>query len=576
MFSSRSPIVASPFILLSKICNVGKYLSLKGVGQHNSHRGSAVKKIIMMLALLVAAHCEAASWQLTPLQYETSKIPMELAAPRAGLSTANRYYKAYPGLLYRVPVVVLGGAYPYQYALTAAPSGMTVGQHYGDADYGIINWTNPTTGTSSVTVQVTDQQGTVVSVNYSITVTTAGFIFVDSAKGHHSSANGGTGTGTLANPFLTMDDFYSGTVGGAASYSSRKADTTYSGYFVYYRAGTYATSTMATEGADNGLRSPFVSGNKPKVHLAYPGETATINTSGAAIIYYGDNSGNYYMGGLSFAGLGSGGDNKAWEWDSGVNDIGSFECNYDASIASSGNGSNAALMMSRNNGYFSNYVFMSHNTIVGLNTYDIFLGYQANKFVAEGNTISNNIGDGHGFYAKITNQNWSIRGNVGLIGNSTALYNVDGYSTSNNIEVSWNNYKSSGDGASFGLTPSVAIGTVWQYRNTWQVGQQHVANMTVTNLLVANDVLTYTGGSANTHGWFYDKQAVAPVVTAKFSGEECVLRGSSCTDTSGKLTGTARTNYLGVRGFEIGLGVTPPVAPPVAPPGFTALPAPAQ
>jgi len=545
--------------------------SLKGGEHRNSYWGRGLKQALMVCAVLVAGRGEAAtSWQLAANQYETAKIPLELAAPRAGLTTANRYYKAYPGLLYRVPVVVLGGAYPYQYTLTSAPAGMTVGQQYGDTDYGIINWPNPTAGTSSVTVQVTDQAGAVAKVTYSVTVTTSGFIFVDSAKGHHSSANGGTGTGTLANPFLTMDDFYSGTVGGAASFSSRKSDNTYAGNFVYYRAGTYSTGTMGTEGADNGSRSPFIAGNKPKVHLAYPGETANIDVSNAAIIFYSDSAGNYYMGGLTFTGLGPNGDNKAWEWDSGVNDIGSFESTYVASGVSSGGGSNASLMMSRNNGSYSNYVFMSHNTVSASNGYDLFLGYATNKFVAENNTL-NNI-NGNGFYAKINNANWSIRANTGLQGNTGPLYDIDGYSTSNNIEIAWNNFKSAGDGANMGLTPTTAIGNVWQYRNTWQVGQHYIANMTVQNLTVANDVMTFTGTSASTHGWYYEKVVATPSVTGKFTGEECVVRGTGCVDATGKLTGTARTNYLGLRGFEVGTSSAATTSPPVAPSGFTVKP----
>src|SRR5689334_3733291 len=80
------------------------------------------------------------AWQLAAGHYETAKIPLEIIAPRAGLTTANRYYKTYPGIAYRVPVVVLGGAFPFKFELLTAPSGMTIGQYDGDTDYGVINW----------------------------------------------------------------------------------------------------------------------------------------------------------------------------------------------------------------------------------------------------------------------------------------------------------------------------------------------------------------------------------------------------------------------------------------------------
>ena len=514
--------------------------------------------VLIMMVAVASAYSHAAGWQLSSSQYEPAKIPLEIIAPRAGLTIANRYYKAYPGITYRVPVVVLGGAFPFQYQLVSGPSGMTIGQHYGDRDYGIINYPNPVAGSYSVTVRVTDQQSNTYTVTWPLTVTKSGFIFVDAVHGHHSAANGGTGTGTINNPFLTMDDWYSGTVGSSGSNAARKADNTYSGYFVYYRAGTYRTSSTYTESGTGGRRVPCVSGNKPKVQLAYPGENVTFDVSGGEISFYSDSSGNYYMGGIHFVGLNSAGDNRAWSWDSGVNDIGSFESSYDATTPSVG--SNAAAMMSRRAGGYSNYIFMSHNTYLHLNGYVAFLGYSTNKVVAEFNTINNNT-LGEGFYAKINNKNWSIRANTGLAGNSRPLFGIDGYSTSDNIEVCWNNYKSSGDGALLGLTPDTPIGNVWLYRNTWQVADQRVANVTVNNLVVAKDVVTYTNSGANSHGWLYKNGAS---VSAHFSGESCVRSGSGCTDSSGNLTGSARTSYLGLLGHEIPTSSSagfPPAAP---------------
>ena len=51
---------------------------------------------------------------------------LEIIQPKAGLSTTNRFYKAYPGLEYNVRMAVIGGAYPYIYSLTTAPNGMTI------------------------------------------------------------------------------------------------------------------------------------------------------------------------------------------------------------------------------------------------------------------------------------------------------------------------------------------------------------------------------------------------------------------------------------------------------------------
>src|SRR6267378_2125792 len=82
-----------------------------------------------MLAILwlgVASVSKAASYTL------------EIIQPRAGLSSANRYYKAYPGLLYDVQLLAIGGKYPYHFSLLSAPAGMTI-----DANSGVISWPSP-------------------------------------------------------------------------------------------------------------------------------------------------------------------------------------------------------------------------------------------------------------------------------------------------------------------------------------------------------------------------------------------------------------------------------------------------
>src|SRR5689334_21125847 len=78
-----------------------------------------------------------------------ANYPLQIIQPQPNLTTHSRFYKAYPGILYRVPVSVLGGAYPFTYSLTTAPSGMTI-----DAATGIISWPNPTTSGSPHSVTV--------------------------------------------------------------------------------------------------------------------------------------------------------------------------------------------------------------------------------------------------------------------------------------------------------------------------------------------------------------------------------------------------------------------------------------
>jgi hypothetical protein len=477
-------------------------------------------------------------WQLPPGHFVPAKLALKIIAPFAGLDTRNRYYKAYPGIPYRVPIVVLGGAWPFKYELTSAPSGMTVGSTLGSADYGVIDWQAPTASASStsVTLRVTDQSGTSATVTWSISVTTSGFLFVDAANGSDSNA------GTIAAPLRTIAGWYGGATYGA------KSDASHANDFVYYRTGTYSTSTAFLEAAGTGQRMPCVSGNKPKVHLAYPGEKAVLDTTSGSFIFYSDDAVGYWFSGFTATGMGAGGDFKWVEWDSGPSDIVFFDNQFDVPVDTGVTGSNPALLMSRSNApAISTRVAFVNNTTQGTNGHDVFLGYDTADCVFERNTINGSTDPGNGFYAKIDNADWTVRNNTGLSANSTPLVAIDGYSTSNAIEICWNDYASAGNGILLGLTPNHAVGSVWAYRNTWQIANQAATNLTVTDLEVSDDVVQYTNASANSHGWI-DSSAN---VTATFTGEECVGSGKKYVDSSGNLVAPYAAACRGTRGHEV-------------------------
>jgi hypothetical protein len=204
--------------------------------------------------------------------------------------------------------------------------------------------------------------------------------------------------------------------------------------------------------------------------------------------------------------------------------------------------------MSRNNApALATRIAFVNNTIQGTNGHDVFLGYDTSECVFEGNTINGSTDPGNGFYAKIDNADWTVRSNTGLSANATPLVAVDGYSTSNAIEICWNDYVSAGSGILLGLTPNHPVGSVWAYRNTWQIANQAATNLTVTDLEVGDDVVQYTNAAANSHGWV-DSSAN---VTATFTGEECVGSGKKYVDSSGNLVVPYAPTYRGTRGHEV-------------------------
>lgn len=485
------------------------------------------------------------SFQLAAGHFEPSYGTMEIIAPRAGLTTTNRYYKAYPGLLYRVPVAVLYGARPFKYELTSAPSGMTIGSVYGDTDYGIINWSNPVTSGSphTVAVKVTDQEGTEVTVSWTITVATSGFIFVDSVNGNASSANGGTGTGTLANPFLSLNDWYAGSVGGTGS--GTKTNATYAGNFVYYRAGNYTTNNSFNEGADNGQRLPCVSANKPKIHMAYPGEAVTMDTSGAAIIFYGDNSVGYWFQGIEPTNIGSGGDYKWVEWDAGPDDIVFFENTLpDTTGATS---TNPAFWMCRRD-QRSTYQAYIGNIFEGANNFETFELYNSNKIVWEGGSVANIRGGSAGGYFKESATDFTVAFIEGLVGNANSLVRVDNYADYAAVkgEVRFCNYKTSGNAIVLGTTNGVNIGGFSEARNTWQCDKVVSLSGPTAGTVAATRSVAVHDGSAT------DGYSIGGSFAGSFTKTQLLAATSGLVDSStGLLTGTDRTNFLGIRGHEI-------------------------
>lgn len=187
--------------------------------------------------------------------------PLELIQPRAssstpgtgadmpinpGMPTGHRIFKAYPGIEYNIRAAVLGGSYPFTYALSDAPAGMTI-----NATTGEIRWPNPTGTTVTPRITVTDAENVSVSSTWAITVTQTGFKFVDAR-----AADGGSGT--LASPWNTLSDVF--TLSAATD-------------IVYFRAGTYNANGLTIGGVGGSWQGVIVPTNRSSKWLAYPGVT---------------------------------------------------------------------------------------------------------------------------------------------------------------------------------------------------------------------------------------------------------------------------------------------------------------
>ena len=294
-----------------------------------------------------------------------ANIPMEIIQPQPSLTTANRYYKAYPGLEYNVKVGVLGGTFPFVYSLTTYPSGMTI-----NADTGVITWPNPTVSGSphNVTMSVKDSENTTVTRSWTITVTTSGFRFLDAVNGNDGNS------GTLASPWKTMGAFY----------LNSKNDSTYAGEFLYFRNGTYYTIT-ANVVLEDGWRVVFSPTAKPIVWMGYPGETPTIDINGASIaVYPGDPSyTNVYFDNFNITN-----NNMGIRIENANSGIVVRRINF-SNMSSDGSHNNWSGLMLSSGGpqTYTTNVLVSENTATDMSEMFFFLAYHTDKVVAEYNTM---------------------------------------------------------------------------------------------------------------------------------------------------------------------------------------------
>jgi hypothetical protein len=215
---------------------------------------SAIRMFAMSLVAMAAMGMSAESL--------AANYSLELVSPRAAgttpssgsdaISAQNRIFRAYPGLAYNIRAVVVGGAYPYTFSLSGAPSGMSI-----NASTGEINWPNPPAGTVTPTITVRDAEGTERSSPWTITVGTTGFKFVDAANGQrHPTGNGG-----VSSPWRTLSDVVNG---GSTN------------DIVYFRSGTYNALDLPRTSTGSAWERVELD-DAPNKWIAYPGETPVID-----------------------------------------------------------------------------------------------------------------------------------------------------------------------------------------------------------------------------------------------------------------------------------------------------------
>jgi hypothetical protein len=522
--------------------------------------------LICLLLGIFSTIASAASWQLPTDSFVKAKMPMTVVFPRPDSETKStarqRHAYADGATEYRIPISIQGGAYPFYFQFNGTPpAGMAIGQQYGDPNYGIVTWT-PTSSQISTTpyqisVLVTDQEGKTVTVNWSITASTSGFVFVDP----NASASGADGS--KAHPFNSIANIF---VREDSSTPSKYVDD-----IIYFRGGTTYINGPE-DGTGSGLAGDVdLSYSKnPSTWLGYPGETAILDSTNGQIVI-GIQSGIFF-GGLKFVNpkmtnVHHHNTVLLFFTQNVQNRVTIFENSFNNLTKNSAGDSNQISISMWNPGKPRQYLTVMGNTVdnsdVGLiDLFNTEYGViENNKFLHQQKSSPDKY-----LYLKTAIRNFSVRRNVSLTNRfGTGFVNISGSTSppymNGNIEVCYNLSLSGGVRSSalvYNNTSSksdTSNPNIWAYRNTfdglvWGLDSYPYTVTEENNVFINWD----TGSSIRTNANGTYKVIIK-------SNNLIGTSSSGYIDSQGNLTGSSASKYFGKIGAQILTDYVPLSAP---------------
>jgi len=491
--------------------------------------------LLSPLALVYKPSWGALSFPLPQGHFVPAKMPMHPVYPRPDSETQShaRHRWAHPDFRYEIPIGVQGGAWPFNYEIITGPSGATIGEYYGDPDYGVVKWTpaNGDSGTTTFTVRVTDQELNTVDLTWTTTIDANQFVFVD--------ANAtSTGSGTFSDPLKTFSDWYKGDVN----------DSTYHNKIIVFRGGNYVGVGNATSG-----NFTLSATTKTPSLIGYPDETAIIDCSAGKFTGGMD---DLFIAGLVFKNARTDVSNPRFFdtgslWNRGT----WFNVVFDTMGLGTANDDNpACIYLSRASDTLKRYNILVKNVsfenITANGGNGAFVDfYICNNVLVEG-CAARNSNTSYGLWMKATQSFVTIRNND-LSDNVTGMAICLGYTQgeTNGVlphdhEVCWNNLRNSI--APDDLRNLFVMNNNWAgkhyntyiYRNTFGVVRFRYPGTdpfeTDSNVAVSTDVADWSDSTLVAEG----------IPNLIRSPTDLVL------DRQGQLKGEYRQNHLGIVGHE--------------------------
>lgn len=492
------------------------------------------------------------SWILASSHSIASAITMEVIHPRANASSQSyEAHRQWPGgLEFTYPIVVLGGKYPFRYVLDVAPTGATIGQHYGESDYGVIRWPNPTVGTHSWQASVYDQDLIVRTVAWTQVVRDREdptySIFIRSADGNDT-----TGTGAYSSPKRTL----------VGAYGSSSSDATNANKQVFIDGSVTLGGVAGLSYTGSQLQKLNWNNNKPKVLAKWPGASSATFVGNAAYFELGATNGGMCFHGMRFT-QPTAPDATAIDYtkrfaagtSTSMMNMLVFNCTMVGTGVAPVPSSNPACFFQRS-GTSGGRLAISHCTFDACDQVGWLLCYGGTNGVIQENTVVNGQSGPSGvtavyFKGDPTIRDWSIRRNrstgTGVMGPLVKVDYLADAVTRDYIEVSYNTWYSSGAspfaiGFLVGETDGNFGNNIRSIRNSYRVNYNTVQITTAGTISFVNDAIQHDGTKTD---------GIEVLNAARVSKTSLLQATSGIFDSSMLLTSTY-ASQRGTHGAEV-------------------------
>jgi hypothetical protein len=418
--------------------------------------------------------------------FTPQKMPLNVIFPRPDAETQAhaRHRWAHSQMRYEIPIGVQGGAWPFKYEIISAPAWLSIGQYYGDANYGVLFGTPNSTGTFSVVVRVTGADNVnSVDVTFSVQSDISNPETVDAKFTFVDSSTVTSGTGTIYNPLKTFADWY----------KDLQADATYHNQIVVWRGGNY---TLASNAGENSGNPRLQANSKTSYLIGFPDEEPIIDMTNGKFLDDGLGTPDLFVAGITFN-----------NYRANVNDAHHFLLtgttsrstffknrfkNIGAGLAGTDNTSPVwyASTVTR-----KSYIFVTYNEYENVvnntgNNGSYLDIYRADNVLVESNTAKN-CNTNSGWWIKATGAFVTVRGNT-AVENITGGGSILGYGLEVGIvphdnEICWNNFNS-------------INGTVVSAVSSDQYEGQHYNTFIYRNAIQGHQVICQAKG-ANNYEW---------------------------------------------------------------------------